>query len=146
MATQSKLPQSLFPDYPREPKIVNDKGELDSSWSLGLSALFQALQKNYKNEGIQFPQLDITSINNIAAIYAPYIGVPLPTNIPDISGQTIFDTTNRIPKQFIITYDTATPPNVTSAQWLILNVMLLHGLSYQLSIVLELFQCPFVGA
>ena len=119
MATQSKLPQSIFPDYPREKKAVNQDGTLTFSWELGLGALFQALQANFKNEGILFPPLNATQIADIQAIYTPFTSppAPLPSNIPDISGQTVFDTTNRVPKIFIITYNGSTPPDVLTAAW-----------------------------
>lgn len=117
MTTQSKLPQSIFPDYPREQPMVNKDGFTNPLWSLSLSALFQALQVNFKNEGILLPLLTATQITSIQNIYTPLIGAPLPQNIPDISGQTIFDSTNRVPKVFIITYDGATPPNITAASW-----------------------------
>lgn len=115
---------ALFPDLPRELPVIGENGDFNPLWSLGLSSLFQALQENYKNEGILFPKLSADNIANIQAVYTPYIGLPLPTNIPDISGQTVFDIDNRVPKQFIITYDTSSPPIVLSAQWLIMNVML----------------------
>lgn len=133
MTTETKQTQSIFPDLPRASPTVDEEGNLTPLWDLGLSSLFQALQDNFKNEGIVFPQLDINQIDAIQAIYTPYIGYPLPqsdpTNrtqlvIPDISGQTVFDSTNRVPKQFIITYDNSSPPNVLSASWLQINVML----------------------
>lgn len=109
--------QSIFPDLPREVPVVNKDGDFSPLWSLGLSSLFQALQENFKNEGILFPRLSAANIADIQAIYSPYIGFPLPQNIPDISGQTVFDTTNRVSKQFVITYDGAVPPNIVTAQW-----------------------------
>ena len=117
MATQESKLQSIFPDLPREVPVINKDGDFSPLWSLGLSALFQALQENYKNEGILFPRLSAANIANIQAIYTPLIGYPLPQNIPDISGQTVFDTTNRVSKQFVITYDSATPPNILTATW-----------------------------
>lgn len=125
--TQRKIEQSIFPDLPRETPAIDKDGNFSMLWSLGLASLFQALQKNFKNEGILFPALDATNIAKIEAIYTPLIGFPLPTNIPDISGQTIFDTTDRVPKQFIILYDAAMPPNIISASWLNINVMLTHA-------------------
>jgi hypothetical protein len=110
-------PQSIFPDLPREIPAMDKNGNFSPLWSLGLSALFQALQKNFKNEGILFPPLNATDIANIQVLYTPYIGLPLPTGLPDISGQTVFDSTNRVSKQFVITYDGATPPNIVTAQW-----------------------------
>lgn len=117
MTTQTKLPQSIFPDFPRDQIIVTNEGAMTNDYSLFLNALTQALQDNFKNEGIVFPPLNDTQINAIQAIYTPLIGSPLPQNIPDISGQTIFDSTNRVPKQFIITYDGSTPPNIVTAAW-----------------------------
>lgn len=115
--------QSIFPDLPREVPVLNKDGDFSPLWSLGLSSLFQALQENFKNEGILFPRLSAANISSIQAIYTPLIGSALPQNIPDISGQTVFDTTNRVPKQFIILYDNSTPPKILSASWLQLTVM-----------------------
>jgi hypothetical protein len=109
--------QSIFPDLPRETPVTDKNGDFSPLWSLGLSSLFQALQENYKNEGIIFPRLSAVNIANIQAIYTPLIGAPLPQDIPDISGQTVFDTDNRVSKQFVITYDSATPPNIVTATW-----------------------------
>lgn len=117
MSTQQPILQAIFPDLPRETPVIGKDGDFSPLWSLGLSALFQALQENFKNEGILFPRLSAANIANIQAIYTPLIGSPLPQNIPDISGQTVFDTTNRVSKQFVITYDGATPPNIATAAW-----------------------------
>lgn len=116
--------QSIFPDLPREVPVIDAKtGDFMPLWSLGLSSLFQALQENYKNEGILIPVLSAANIADIQALYTPFMGMPLPSSLPDISGQTVFDTDNRVPKQFIITYDAADPPNILSASWLQINVM-----------------------
>ena len=124
--TQTKKPESIFPDYPREQKIVDSDGVINPLFDLGLGSMFQALQDNFSNEGILFPSLTKTELDKIEAIYQPYIGKPLPQNdptvakqksIPDISGKTIFDSTTRVPKQFIITYDTSTPPKIVTAKW-----------------------------
>jgi len=117
MMTQTKLPQAIFPDLPREVPAVGKDGNFSNLWALGFSSLFQALQRNFSNEGLQFPLLTADQIATIQAIYTPLIGAPLPANIPDISGRVVFDTTNRIPRIFIITYDGATPPNIVTAEW-----------------------------
>ena len=117
MTTQQPILQAIFPDLPRETPVIGKDGDFSPLWSLGLSALFQALQENFKNEGIIFPRLSAANIATIQAIYTPFVGLPLPQNIPDISGQTVFDTTNRVSKQFVITYDGATPPNIVTAAW-----------------------------
>lgn len=108
---------SLFPDMPRDGNFTDDNGNPSVGWVLGLQALFQALQQNFKNEGIVFPSLNEDDINFIQSVYTPYIGFPLPDRILDISGQTVFDSTNRVSKQFVIVYDAATPPNIVSASW-----------------------------
>jgi hypothetical protein len=117
MMSTPNNPQSIFPDLPREVPVINKDGDFSPLWSLGLSSLFQALQTNFKNEGIIFPNLSASNIADIQSLYTPYIGSPLPNTLPDISGQTVFDTTNRVSKQFVITYDGATPPNIVTAQW-----------------------------
>jgi hypothetical protein len=117
MAATPNNPKSTFPDLPRHSPAVDRWGNFTPLWSLGLSALFQALQTNFKNEGIVFPPLSATEIAQIQSLYTPFIGSPLPSNLPDISGQTVFDTTNRVSKQFVITYDGATPPNIVTATW-----------------------------
>jgi len=117
MSSTPNNPQSIFPDLPREVPVINKDGDFSPLWSLGISALFQALQANFKNEGILFPGLSASNIADIQSLYTPYIGNPLPNNLPDISGQTVFDTTNRVSKQFVITYDGATPPNIVTATW-----------------------------
>lgn len=117
MSATPNNPKSIFPDMPRESPVVDKNGHFNALWSLGLSAMFQALQANFKNEGIVFPNLNATDIASIQSLYTPYIGSPLPTTLPDISGQTVFDSTNRVSKQFVITYDGATPPNIVTAAW-----------------------------
>ena len=117
MSATPNNPQSIFPDLPREVPVINKDGDFSPLWSLGLSSLFQALQANFKNEGIIFPNLSAANIASIQSLYTPFIGSPLPNNLPDISGQTVFDSTNRVSKQFVITYDGATPPNIVTATW-----------------------------
>lgn len=117
MTTQTKLPQSLFPDYPQKVPATDKNGNFTPTWDLFFNLLTQVLQANFTNEGIIFPPLTATQIATIESIYTPLIGSPLPFNIPDISGKTLFDSTTRVPKVFIITYDGATPPNIVSASW-----------------------------
>ena len=85
------------------------------------------MQKNYKNEGIVFPPLDATQMSTIAAIYSGLIGSPLPQNILDISGQTVFNLTTRSPYQFIITYDASSPPNISTANWIQFTMIVTHS-------------------
>jgi hypothetical protein len=125
MSSTPNNPQSLFPDLPREMPAVTKEGNFSQLWSLGFSSLFQALQKNFKNEGVVFPNLNATDIADIQSLYTPLIGNPLPMGFPDISGQTVFDTTNRVSKQFVITYDSSSPPNILAAQWNIIAYLIL---------------------
>lgn len=113
--TVSTEPQfSLFPDYPRETPIVDKDGNLTPLWDLGLGTLFQTLQNNYSAQGINIPLLSATDIADIQSVYTPYIGSALPDNIPDITGTMVFDSTNLVPKIFIISY---TGTNVATAAW-----------------------------
>ena len=126
MTTQKKIQQSIFSDIPRISPIADSEGNVTPYWSLFFSSISQALQRNFKNEGLVFPPLTQQQQNDIQALYTPFIGLPLPGTapgqpqglvLPDISGQNIFDSTNRVPKVFIITFDGATPPNIVTASW-----------------------------
>jgi len=115
MTTQTKLNSTIFPDFPRGSPAVTHDGNFSPLWHLQLSSLFQALQKNFGNEGIQIPQLNSEDINTIEALYNPIlIGKPLPTGLKDISGKIVFDSANKIPKIFIITYN---GNNIATASW-----------------------------
>jgi hypothetical protein len=125
MTTQTKKPQAVFPDLPRDPIAVESDGKHTEAWSLAFNALFQALQNNFSNEGYSTPPLTQDQMNTIASLYTSVIGSPLPQNSPggtqqslsDISGHIIFNSDNRSPNQFVITYDGSSPPNVSTAQW-----------------------------
>ena len=65
MSTQQPILQAIFPDLPRETPVLDKEGDFSPLWSLGLSALFQALQENFKNEGIIFPRLSAANIATI---------------------------------------------------------------------------------
>lgn len=117
MTIQTSKPQAIFPDFPRGTPEVDKQGNFSPGWRNGLSVLFQALQKNFKNEGILLPPLTATQIATIQALYTPFIGGSYQTmlqSLPDISGQTVFDSTNRVPKCFIITF---AGPNIATAAW-----------------------------
>ena len=116
--TAEKRQSSIFPDLPRASPVVDKNGNFDQMWSLGLASLFQAAQQNFKSEGILFPKLTAAQKQTIQDLYTPYVGGSYDTmtaNLPDISGQTIYDSTNFVSFQFIIVIDGG--GNVTSAQW-----------------------------
>ncbi len=116
MATEPKVRQSIFPDLPRSRSVVDHNGEFTSHWHLGMSSLFQALQRNFTNEGIQIPQLSDDDMNNILAVYKPaLIGKRLTdTNPPtkNNNGKKAFNYTTNEEKTFIITF--TTPGDATS--------------------------------
>ena len=117
--SNTRTPQSIFPDYPHTQMMVQKDGSPTSAWALSLQSLYQALQKNFKNEGIVFPPLTADQTATIQALYTPFIGQPYTTmlqSLPDISGQTIFNSTIRLPQQFIITF-AGSPLLVTAASW-----------------------------
>ncbi len=118
--TTSTQPKAIFPDFPRETPVLNVNGDFNSLWQLGLSSLFQALQRNFKNEGIVFPPLTLTQATDIENLYTQYYTptpIPLPPGVPDISGQTIYNSTLEVPQIFIISFDASNPPNVVGARW-----------------------------
>ena len=114
---RSRQQNTIIPDLPREDKLLNENNELTEHWKLFFDQLITALQGNFKTEGIILPRLDAYQIGIIQGVYTPLIGAPLPPGVPDITGQSITDITNRVPKVFIITYDGSTPPNIATASW-----------------------------
>lgn len=130
MVTQSTQMQSIFPDMPRENPATDKDGNFMPLWELGLSALFQALQQNFKNEGILFPPLTAANMTSIQNLYTQYIGQDyniLTQNLPDISGQTVYDRTTQITNQFVISQDGNSPSLVTLAEWVPMAFMLTHA-------------------
>jgi hypothetical protein len=127
MVAEQKQRQSIFPDVPRESPEVNSDGTFSNLWSLSFGALFQALQENFKNEGIVFPPLTEDEANTIKGLYASYIGGTynkLTLNLPDISGQTIFNKTTQLTNQFVIAQEAGI---VTLAEWVPLAAMLINA-------------------
>lgn len=121
------MSNSIFPDLPRETPAVDKEGNFSFLWSLGMASLFQALQKNFKNEGIMFPPLTDTQMTSIQNLYASFVGGSYQTmlqSLPDISGQTVFDSTTSIPNQFVIAKQSDT---VILANWVPFSMMLTHS-------------------
>lgn len=120
MTRQTKLNQSIFPDFPRGSPVVDKDGKFSANWHLALSSLFQALQKNFSNEGFIFPPLNEDDQNTILSIYTKLIGKTLQSTspaTPNISGKMIYGipplpTTMPAPKMFIIEF--AKPEDATS--------------------------------
>lgn len=55
-------PLSVFPDLPRDPKIIDKDGELTSNWKLYFEQLNQTLQTVFKAEGTVIPQQPTSNI------------------------------------------------------------------------------------
>jgi hypothetical protein len=122
--TLNSNPIGTFPNIPRQEKIANQDLTMDATWLLAFTQLFETLKTVFKNEGILVPPLSATDINTVQSKYAAFIGKPLPPStatpgysLPNIAGQIVYDTTNSVPKIFIMTFDGASPPNVTAAAW-----------------------------
>lgn len=119
MAIQTKKNKAIFPDIPRGEPIVQQSLHLTTVWHHSLTQLYQALQRNFSNEGLQLPILSSDDINNITAIYQPYIGKVLPQIIPNISGSKVYEYSTEQEKTFIINFttpgDASTP--VVAAAW-----------------------------
>lgn len=130
--TQTTQSQTIFPDYIRDQPVVDKEGNLSELWNWGLGFLFQALQDNFKNEGIVVPGLTLEQMATIAGAYAAYIGGQLPQDqtpasqniVPNISGQFAYCKDTKFYQQFVVAYNTASPPQITLAQWVPLAVML----------------------
>ncbi len=122
MTTQFKKSRQIFPDIPRGQAIVTPQDHLTPVWHQSLTQLYQALQKNFSNEGLQLPQLSSTDIANIQAIYQPFVtpaNKVLPSNIPNISGVKVFNYSQEKEQTFIINFTIqgdATSP-IMAAAW-----------------------------
>jgi hypothetical protein len=117
---EQRILQAIFPDFPREAPVISSNGDFVPLTSLALQSLFQALQENYKSEGILLPRLTTAQATTIANFYTQYFipsPIPLPPGTQDISGQMIYNTTLELPQIFIINFDGSTPPNVLGARW-----------------------------
>ena len=128
MATQQPINQPIFPDYPRDSPDVDKDGNFSPLMDLAFGLLFQALQTNFKNEGIVFPSLSAANMTTIQNLYASYIGGSYNTlaqNLPDISGQTVFDSTTYISNQFVIAQDGG--GTVLLANWVPFSMMLTNA-------------------
>lgn len=53
---------SIIPDLPRSPSVVDKNGNLAPEWKLFFEQLTQALQTNFKPEGILLPQQTASNI------------------------------------------------------------------------------------
>lgn len=55
MTAQTKKQQAIFPDTPRNPRVIDNQGMMTDEWHLFFQQLTMALQTNWKPEGIVVP-------------------------------------------------------------------------------------------
>ena len=59
---QTRKQIAIFPDLPRDTKLIDDKGNITPSWNLFFQNLVMALQTNLKPEGFVIPPKTDTEI------------------------------------------------------------------------------------
>lgn len=47
---------TIVPDIPRDPQVVDEKGQFNPAWKLFFEQFVQALQVNFSAQGTVFPQ------------------------------------------------------------------------------------------
>lgn len=67
MTTQDKKQLAIFPDWPRDPVIINEKGMLTDPYKLFFQQLVMALQTNFKPEGYVIPPKPTSDIIQLIA-------------------------------------------------------------------------------
>lgn len=65
MTTIDKKQQAIFPDFPREEQMVDEKGNMTSPYRLYFQQLTMALQTNLKPEGFVVPPKPTTDITQL---------------------------------------------------------------------------------
>lgn len=86
---------------------------LSNTWQMYIGILIDTLTEYLSHIGIRTPQLTAAELADVESPYTAIIGSPL-GDLEDISGLQAFDTTNRLPKVFIITFAGS---NVATATW-----------------------------
>jgi len=67
MTTQTNKQQAIFPDLPRDDKVIDDEGYMTSPWKLYFQQLAMALQTNFKPEGYVIPPKPTTDIAQLTS-------------------------------------------------------------------------------
>jgi hypothetical protein len=97
--TQTRHQIAIFPDLPRDNQVVDKDGILTPDWELYFTQLTQALQTNYKPEGLVIPPLSASNITNLGGI-------------SESIGNIIYDSTNNLFKGIVLV--SIGPPIVTA--------------------------------
>lgn len=101
MTTQTVQSQAIFPDLPRDNQLVDKNGIITAAWATFFQQLTQALQTNYKPEGIVVAPL---SADNIADLGGTSGSI----------GNIIYDSTNNLFKGIVLA--SIGPPIVTATK------------------------------
>ena len=67
MTTQEKKQIAIFPDWPKDPIMINQDGSLTSPYKLFFQQLVMALQTNFKPEGYVVPPKPTSDIIQLIA-------------------------------------------------------------------------------
>lgn len=67
MTTQEKKQIAIFPDLPRDPIVINEKGMFTDPYKLFFQQLVMALQTNFKPEGYVIPPKPTSDIIQLIA-------------------------------------------------------------------------------
>lgn len=98
---QTKTPNTIFPDVPRETPMIGKDGKATEPWLKYFDQLTVLLQQYFRNEGFAMPKLSATNIGNIGNTNASV-------------GNIIYDSTNNLFKGILlVTPGTPLTPPVT---------------------------------
>lgn len=99
--TQTRKQQAIFPDLPRDKKVVDNEGNMMPSWLLFFQQLVMSLQTNFKPEGIVTPPKPSSEIANLG-------------NVSEAIGNILYDNTTNQFKGIILV--SLGPPIVTTTK------------------------------
>lgn len=98
MTTQTIHQQAIFPDLPRDNKLVDREGNVTAEWQLFFTRLIMSLQTNFKPEGFVIPPKSAADIADLG-------------NVNESIGNIVYDNTNNIFKGILLV--SLGPPVVT---------------------------------
>lgn len=73
-SSNSNIQSAVFPNLPRDPKVIDENGEFTALWALYFQQMNQALQRNFTPTGFVMPQQSTAYFANpVTAAYNGYI-------------------------------------------------------------------------
>ncbi len=96
--SQTRKQQAIFPDLPRDIKLVDAEGYMSDAWALYFQQLTMALQTNLKPEGFVIPPKPTSEIASLG-------------NVSEAIGNIIYDNTSNQFKGILLV--SLGPPVVT---------------------------------